>query len=222
MTENINYESTFRRYLSALLEGDSRVGQDLISDLLAKNVALTTICRDYIQRSMYEVGALWERNEISVSIEHLAASMTQLILSDLFFKLKDPPPNAKQLIIACVPGEVHEIGALIVANVSEMAGWGTTLLGANMPTIDLVSFIGNRKPDMLALSCTIPANRRSLEGMLEKTVSTFPQLDILMGGQALGGSDEANGYRETLLMKFPRVRYVQTLEELESLLYQKS
>jgi methanogenic corrinoid protein MtbC1 len=222
MTENINYEATFRRYLNVLLEGDSREGETLISGLLARNVPLTTIYRDYIQRGMYEVGVLWERNEISVAIEHLAASMTQLIVATIFFNLPCSPQNGKQVIIACVPYELHEIGALTVANIFQLAGWEITLLGANMPSVDLVNFIGDRKPDLLALSCTLPANRHSLEDLLEKTVSTFPPLDILIGGHALNGSDEANRYRESLLTKFPRVRYLQTLEELKNDLSRKS
>jgi methanogenic corrinoid protein MtbC1 len=217
-----NYDDAFRRYLNALLEGDARVGQELVDDLFANKMSLTVIYRDYIQRGMYEVGELWERNQISVSIEHLAASTTQLIVSELFFKLKCSPDNGKQVIIACVPYEMHDVGTLIVANVFQIAGWKIQLLGANTPAADMVDFIATRKPDMLALSCTLPANRHGMEEALARTVAAFPQLEILIGGQALGGCEEAGQYRRALLASYPMVRYMETLEELERYLAQKS
>lgn len=210
-----NYDADFRRYLNALLEGDARVGHELVNGLLASKVSLATIYCDYIQRGMYEVGELWERNQISVSIEHLAASTTQLIVSELFFKLKCSPHNGKQVIIACVPHELHDVGTLIVANVFQHAGWKIQLLGANTPAEDMVDFIAKRKPDMLALSCTLPANRKGMEQALARTVAAFPQLEILIGGQALGGSDEATRYRARLMAGYPTVRYMETLEALE-------
>jgi methanogenic corrinoid protein MtbC1 len=220
MSAHDNYDADFRRYLNALLEGDARVGHELVDGLLARKVSLATIYSDYIRRGMYEVGELWERNQISVSIEHLAASTTQLIVSELFFMLKCPPDNGRQVIIACVPYELHDVGTLIVANVFQLAGWKIQLLGANTPVEDMVDFIARRKPDMLALSCTLPANRHGLEEALAKTVVAFPQLEILIGGQALGGSDEAAQYRGTLMARFPKTRYLETLEELERYLSQ--
>jgi MerR family transcriptional regulator, light-induced transcriptional regulator len=210
-----NYDADFRRYLNALLEGDARVGHELVDGLLASKVSLATIYGDYIRRGMYEVGVLWERNQISVAIEHLAASTTQLIVSELFFKLKCSPENGRQVIIACVPHEMHDVGSLIVANVFQHAGWKIQLLGANTPAADMVEFIAARKPDMLALSCTLPANRHGMEEALARTVAAFPQLEILIGGQALGGSDEATRYRARLMAGYPTVRYIETLEALE-------
>lgn len=222
MPAHNNYDADFRRYLNALLEGDARVGHELVDGLLASKVRLATIYRDYIQRGMYEVGELWERNQISVSIEHLAASTTQLIVSELFFKLKCSPENGKQVIIACVPYELHDVGTLIVANVFQLAGWKIQLLGANTPAEDMVGFIAKRKPEMLALSCTLPANRHGLEDALAKTVAAFPQLEILIGGQALDGGEEARQYRGSLIARFPTARYLETLEDLERYLAQKS
>ncbi len=221
MPQHDNNDAEFRRYLNALLEGDTRVGQELVDGMLASKVSLATIYCDYIQRGMYEVGELWERNQISVSIEHLAASTTQLIVSELFFKLKCSPDNGKQVIIACVPYEMHDVGTLIVANVFQLAGWKIQLLGANTPAEDMVDFIATRKPELLALSCTLPANRHGLEYALARTVAAFPKLEILIGGQALGGSDEAGQYRSKLMASYPTVRYMETLEELERYLAQK-
>lgn len=220
MMSDRDYESSYRSYMNALLEGDVRVGQRLIKELLLHKVPLSRIFSDYIQRGMYEVGALWESNQVSVSTEHLAASTAQLLISDLYLQAECRPRNGKRVVISCVSREFHDVGALILSNVFHSTGWDVSLLGANVPTGDLVDFIEKYNPAVLALSVTLPANREALEQVLETVVPTFPQLDVFVGGQAIGGSHEADQYRATLAQRFPSLRYLQTLDELEHHLLQ--
>jgi len=203
--------------MAGLLEGDALVIKAVIDDLLKEGAPLNRIYRDFIQRGMYKIGVLWERNQIPVSIEHLAATATQIVLSELYLRLRCAGENSPEVIIACVPNEQHDIGTMIVANVCGAAGWKSDLLGANTPTRDLLTYIDQRKhmPDLLALSITLPANRRVLEGDLAAIATKFPQLKILIGGQALDGHEETNRFVEGLLAKYPTVHCVQTLDELE-------
>ena len=214
---SVVHETDFKKYLTGLLEGDVRVIKAVIDDLLKEDMPLNSIYRDFIQRSMYKVGVLWERNQIPVSIEHLAATATQVVVSDLYLKLQSAKENCPEVIIACVPNEQHDIGTMIVANVCSVAGWKTDLLGANTPTRDLLTYIDQRKrmPDLLALSITLPANRVLLEGDLATITAKFPHLNILVGGQALEGNENAILFVEELLAKYPVVHHVQTLDELE-------
>jgi MerR family transcriptional regulator, light-induced transcriptional regulator len=213
----VDHDTVFKQYLAALLEGDSRVISAIIESLLIAKVSLNKIYSDFIQRGMYEVGVLWERNQIPASIEHLAASATQVVLSELYLKLQCPGEHSPEIIIACVPYEQHDVGSMIVANLCEMAGCKSVLLGANTPTRDMLTYIENRKrmPDLLALSITLPAHRVALEESLIAITAKFPLLNILIGGQALDGHGEAIQFRESLLARYPAVHYMQSLDELE-------
>ena len=90
---SVVHETDFKKYLTGLLEGDVRVIKAVIDDLLKEDMPLNSIYRDFIQRSMYKVGVLWERNQIPVSIEHLAATATQVVVSDLYLKLQSAKEN---------------------------------------------------------------------------------------------------------------------------------
>jgi MerR family transcriptional regulator, light-induced transcriptional regulator len=209
--------STFKRYLNALLEGDVRVINAIIDELLAGHMPMNTIYRDFVRRGMYEVGLLCENNQIQVSVEHLAASATQLALSELYLKHQRPQEHSPEVIIACVPNEMHDVGTMIVANLCESTGCKSVLLGANTPIKDLLVFIGQRKhmPDLLALSVTLPANRVALENALEEITARFPQLKIVIGGQALDIHREAILFKERLTYKFATVQYIPSLDALE-------
>ncbi len=213
----VGRDTVFKKYMVGLLEGDVRVIKAVIDDLLKEGAPLNSIYRDFIQLGMYKIGVLWERHQIPVAIEHLAATATQIVLSELYLRLRCAGEDSPEVIIACVPNEQHDIGTMIVANVCGVAGWKSDLLGANTPTRDLLTYIDQRKqmPKLLALSVTLPANRVVLEGDLAAITARFPQLRILIGGQALAGHEEAIGFVEGLLAKYPTVHYVKTLDELE-------
>ena len=218
MTPDPAYDAAFKRYMEALLDGDARVGKKLIEELLGQQIALNRLYSDYIERGMYEIGRLWENNQISIADEHLAASTTQLLLADLYLKVNGREKNGKRVVIACVPHDLHELGSLIISSVFQLAGWDISLLGADVPTRALIDYVTENKPNTLALSATLPANRQALENVLEIIVPNFPELEILVGGQALSGSEAADNYREALLARFPNARYLQSLEALENYL----
>lgn len=208
-------------YMAALLEGDVRGLGSVIQGLADRGVPWAQIVQEYIQRGLYDIGRMWERNQIPVSVEHLAASATSVILASRYIGY-EPETSAPEVVIACVPGELHEIGTMIVANACEAAGWKAVLLASDTPTHDLIAFIRKRKrvPDVVALSVTLPANRRALQDELVALTTAFPALPIIFGGQALNGHSEAIAFREHLLLRFPTVQYIQTLDALERFLTQ--
>jgi MerR family transcriptional regulator, light-induced transcriptional regulator len=220
MVSPVDHDAAFKRYMDGLLTGDIRVMKAIIDDLIEVKTPLNHIYRDFVQQGLYEIGMLWERNEITVSIEHLAATATKAVLAEMFLQLPRIEENSPEVIIACVPGEMHDVGAMVVANLTESVGCKSVLLGADTPTKDMLAFFEHREhmPDLLALSTTLPANRVALDESLAAVTAKCPHLRIVIGGQALHGHEEAVQFRSNLLDKYPTVDYVQTLDELEQYL----
>ena len=205
----------FQRYMQALLEGDAREMERQIRTLADTGTPLLTIFRDYLRDGLYEVGRLWECGQASVAVEHLAASATSVVLSTFQFQPAHRPPGGRRAIITCVPDELHDIGALMIANLCDVAGWKVMLLGANTPAADLLSLVAERQPDMLGLSVTEPTNLRQLEEIATLAGTKFPSLEILIGGQALEHTEVGVRCRNNLLARFQHIRYPHTLEELQ-------
>ena len=86
------------------------------------------------QPTQHEIGRLWQTNQISVAQEHYCTAATQLAMAQLYPYTFSAERSGRRLVAACVSGELHEIGARIVADLFEMAGWDTYYLGANTPT----------------------------------------------------------------------------------------
>jgi methanogenic corrinoid protein MtbC1 len=173
------------RYLAAQLSGDRREALRLLVDEgLLRGIALQDIHLKVIQPAQYEIGRLWQENRISVAQEHLATAISQLALSHLYRHLPRDPSNGKIVMVSCVEGELHEVGARMASDFLEMAGFDVRFLGANVPTSHLLHMLREQPPDLLALSVTMTYHLPALRTALDQVRAIFPHLRIAVGGLA--------------------------------------
>jgi methanogenic corrinoid protein MtbC1 len=211
-------ESCYQEYLKALLDGDRRRCAHVVQEQRALGVSLKGVYLDLIQQAMYEVGILWERNAVSIATEHLASASTELLLAQLYPQMFAQPHKDRRAIIACVPHELHQIGARMVADIFELHGWHSFSLGANTPTAALISMIHERDPDVVGLSMSLLFNRPYLEAMLDEISREFPTLELFLGGRAFTGDDAGRKAREELMQRYQKLVYFESLNELEEYL----
>jgi methanogenic corrinoid protein MtbC1 len=177
--------SLLQRYLAVQLTGDRREALRLLVDEgLLRGIPVQDIHLKIIQPAQYEIGRLWQENRISVAQEHLATAISQLALSHLYRHLPRDPSNGKVVMLSCVEGELHEIGARMASDFLEMAGFGVRFLGANVPTSHLVRMVREQTPDLLALSVTMTYHLPALRSALEQVRAAAPRLPIAVGGLA--------------------------------------
>jgi methanogenic corrinoid protein MtbC1 len=145
-----------RTYLDALLRGDRQSASRMILSAVEKDrITAKEIYAQVFQRTQREIGRLWQTNQISVAQEHFCTAATQMIMSQLYPYVFTGERKDRRMVVTCVGGELHEIGARMVADFFEMEGWDTYFLGANTPTESILRTVGERKADILALSATM-------------------------------------------------------------------
>lgn len=174
-----------RRYLAAQLAGDRQEAlRLLVEEGLMRGVPLPDIHLQIIQPAQYEIGRLWEEGHISIAQEHQATAITQLALAHLYRHLPREAPNGKVVMVSCVEGELHEVGANMASDFLEMAGFDVRFLGANLPTTLLVRHVLERPPDLLVLSITMPYHLPALRAAVEQVHAILPRLPLAAGGRA--------------------------------------
>ena len=199
----------FQSYLSS---GDYEKCSDFVKIILDDEFEVKQLYDEILKRSLYNIGELWETGKITVATEHLASAIVETILSEVYFKIITKNKIKKSVVLTCTENEFHQIGIKMVSDIFEKNGWHIHFLGANTTTEELFSLIKSVQPDVLAISLSIPFNLPTLEKMLVKIRNQFPELYILVGGQAFlhGGFD--------VLKKFRNVIYKADLNELDELL----
>ena len=205
-------ERLYQNYLEALLAGKRKQCRDMVQCLLDANIELKTLFTDLFQRSMYEVGKLWENNRITVANEHLATSITESLLNLAYPALFATDRSGRKAVISCSANEFHQVGGKMVADIFELNGWDGHFLGANLPPDDMARFIQEVRPDVVGLSLSILSNLDHIKRGIEVVRTDFPKLDLLIGGQAFrwGGIDAIKRYSST--------EYIASLDQLDKLI----
>ncbi len=175
-------DSLARQYLEALLAADRKQASDAIAEALKNGTSIKDIYLHVFQRSQQEIGRLWQINKISVAQEHYCSAATQMIMAQLYPFIFTGEPKERRIIVACVSGELHEIGARMVADLFEMDGWDSYFVGANTPLKDLIETIGTKHADIVALSVTMTFHLSELTSYIREIRNTYGAVKIMVGG----------------------------------------
>jgi MerR family transcriptional regulator, light-induced transcriptional regulator len=92
------------------------------------------------------------------------------------------------IIVACAPGEWHEIGSLMLAIFLRRAGFRTHYLGANTPVEDLVRFSREVKAEVLMISVSNAEVLENLRGTARFLLEAAPL--VVYGGAAFNERPE--------------------------------
>jgi len=184
--EHQRWASKADAYLEALLRLDRDLAHRLILDAVAGGVSVEDIYVHVLQRSLYELGRLWELNRVTVAQEHYCTAATQLIMCQLYPMICSTQKQGRAMIATCVGGELHEIGVRMLADLLELNGWDTHYLGANTPTPSLLRLIEDYPVDLLAISATLTAHIDMVAAMIGalRTSEAGRRVKVLVGGQA--------------------------------------
>ncbi len=171
------------QFLDLLLKGNQRSAGALILDAYRhKNVSIHDLYLHVFQVTQREIGRLWQLNLISVAKEHYCTAATQLIMGQLYPYLFKGNLSDKKVIVSCAQGELHEVGARMVADFFELDGWDSHFLGANTPTDAILDTIAEIEPQVLALSATMTFHVHEVAELIRQ-VKTLPRVPkILVGG----------------------------------------
>lgn len=181
---NVSTGNFLEEYLKNLLLGNRKICLNIANEYIAHEHSYPELYEEIIRVSLYEIGRLWETNQINIATEHLATSITESILNELFGKIIVKDRINRKVVVACVQNDNHQVGAKMVADTFEMLGWDSFFLGHGVPEHDLVQFIHETKPDLIAISLSIYLNFSDFLRLLETLRPEFPDLQIIAGGQA--------------------------------------
>ncbi len=173
-----------QEYLDALLKADRQRALNTIMNAYKTGTSIKDIYLNIFQVVQLEVGRLWQTSKISVAQEHYITASTQVIMSQLYPYLFGTKKNNKNLLVTCINGELHELGARMIADFFEMDGWNTYYLGANSPAASIIKTIENQKTDVLAISATMTFNISAVSELINKVrkQSSSNNLKIVVGG----------------------------------------
>jgi DNA-binding transcriptional MerR regulator len=132
---------------------------------------------DILVPLLHEVGRRWQDRELAIGDEHL---VTETVRSRLGHLLADAGSGGHgAAVLACAPGEQHELGLMMVAIRLRRDGWRVVYLGANTPLADAVAMARRQDARLLGISVTTPQNLSQLQA-----TPAGDDLTVVLGGAA--------------------------------------
>jgi methanogenic corrinoid protein MtbC1 len=88
------------------------------------------------------------------------------------------------MVVTGVAGELHQIGANLVADAMEASGWTVRFLGTNLPHSSILGTVEESAADVLCISTTILANLPSVAELVRAVRSQLSERapKIVLGG----------------------------------------
>lgn len=144
------------------LSGDLRQALDAfdepaaqaVLDRLMSDLSLTTVLRDVVVPYLTELGERWERGAASVAQEHFASNVIRGRLAGLARGWGNG--QGPRAVLACPPGELHDLALMVFGIVLNRNGWRIDYLGMSTPVEELARTVDARRPDLVVLAATLP------------------------------------------------------------------
>jgi DNA-binding transcriptional MerR regulator len=137
-----------RAALDALDEGAAQAALDR----LLAGFSTETVLREVVLTYLRELGERWERGEASIAQEHFASQILRGRLLGLARGWdRGTGPRA---LLACMPGELHDLGLIAFGLALRERGWRITFLGPDVPVETLADTAAALQPRAVVLSAT--------------------------------------------------------------------
>ena len=130
---------------------DEPAAQAVLDRLLA-DLSVPAVLRDVVLPYLAELGERWQRGTASVAMEHFASNVIRGRLAGLARGWGSG--HGPQALLACPPGELHDMALMIFGIVLHRNGWRIGYLGANTPIEELERAVDASHPDLVVLAAT--------------------------------------------------------------------
>ena len=134
-----------------------------IARLLDQTFALSTVeraCEDVVGPLLRRIGDGWASGEIGIANEHLVSEAVRARLQSWLSYARGGTRGTA--VLACAPGERHDLGLLMAGAQLRSDGWQVAFLGADTPPAEAVALAERLEADLVLFSVTIREHAAAL------------------------------------------------------------
>jgi methanogenic corrinoid protein MtbC1 len=170
-------------FRDALLARDRTAARATIERALLTGASIEDVYLGILQPALYEIGDLWAAERVTVADEHFASAVVATLVMELGPRIEAAPRGGRLAVLACTPGELHDIGLLMVRDLLRAEAWEVLYLGASTPAPDLAALVADEQPDAVVLSTSTAGRLPGIEETLGALAAAQPSPIVVVGGQ---------------------------------------
>ena len=168
-----------RRLAGAIAAFDEGALEAIYNEALALH-SVNTVDRMLLVPMLAELGMRWSTVTAGVAEEHFFSAYLRNKIGARFHHRRAHDTGPK-ILLACGPGELHEIGLLLFALAAHDAGFRVVLLGANVPFRETAAAAYRTRCDAVVISNTLDRVSPEFYSELSALVSAIKR-PVFVGG----------------------------------------
>ncbi len=145
-----------RESLRQALDGFDEPAAQAVLDRLLSRLTVPTVLREVVLPYLHGLGERWQRGTVSVAQEHFASNVLRGRLAGL--ALGWGAGTGPRAVLACPPGELHDLPLMVFGITLNRVGWRVTYLGSDTPPAELLEAVDIAHPELVVLAA-VAANR---------------------------------------------------------------
>jgi DNA-binding transcriptional MerR regulator len=142
------------RELAGALDSFQEEQAHAVLDGLLAAYRVETVLRELLIPYLHELGERWARGDVSVAQEHFASNLLRGRLLGLARGWGQG--NGPGAVLACLPGEQHDLGLIAFGITLHRRGWRIVYLGPDTPIATIRHATGGIAPRLVVLAGTAP------------------------------------------------------------------
>jgi DNA-binding transcriptional MerR regulator len=150
LTSSSDLVSTNRAELNDALASFAEVRANAAFDRLLATLTLDTLLAEVVLPYLHDLGDAWEQGDVTVAQEHFASNVIRGRLLGLARGWG--AGIGAHALLACPPGELHDLGLIAFGLALHSRGWRITFLGQDTPISTLEEHVRVLQPDRVVLS----------------------------------------------------------------------
>jgi MerR family transcriptional regulator, light-induced transcriptional regulator len=161
-------------------------GVQAVLDRVAAAASLDVLLSEVLLPFLQELGEGWERGEVTIAQEHFASSVVRGRLLGLARGWgQGLGPVA---LLACLPGEHHDLGLLAFGLALRARGWRIAYLGADTPVETVGQAADELRPRLVVLAATDGGRWRPVAGAVQALAGRH---QVALGGAGAAQAADA-------------------------------
>lgn len=140
-----------------------------------------TVTSELVMPMLEELGGRWQEKSGGIAEEHFFGFYMRNKLGARFHHRK-VNSGAPVILMACLPGEHHEIGMLLFALAAHEAGYQARVLGPDLPVDEMTVAAKRARCDAIVLSGSVVSDKTGLQQELKQLTGSL-EIPVFAGGR---------------------------------------
>ena len=178
-------------FMTPLLVGHRTTCRRFVQRKIDEFESIERVYHELMWPAMERVEKLYRADRINTATEHMATRINRCIADQLQLSLPTAPANGKRIVIACANDEPEELGGQMCADLFESRGWEVFYLGGGVPNDEILTLLGQLRPDMLLVFGTRPQGVPSVRQLVDmiREINVNPTMNIMVSGGVFNRAD---------------------------------